>query len=370
MKVISLVRRLISIAILVGILIAFAFLKNNRDIAEFFTTNITSRFVGVMSNASRVIKFSFTEVLFLLIIIFTIIKLIMFIVALCKIKIIKALCRLCGIATSILSIMVIYSFSCEMAYARKDMPLPYYTSTVDRSQFADIYNYFADDINYCVDSLSFDDSGEINNGFGLDYLSDAVTKSYQIVVDPYFYPTNGSIKPMISSFIYRELQITGVTFSPLGEANINIYTPMTQLPITVAHELAHTKGVMREDDANKLAFYVCLNSYDTLLRYSSYVFHFDQIEAMASKLDESERASLHTINPIFYKSRNYQKEYWQKHDALGQIGDFFNNMYIKSSGVEEGVESYHGGTSYEYDPGTFTFTPSDYQMLFFDRYFF
>ena len=55
---------------------------------------------------------------------------------------------------------------------------------------------------------------------------------------------------------------------------------------------------------------------------------------------------------------------------LEKVGDFFNNLYIKSSGVKEGTESYYGGTNdYEYDNVVMELTPSTYQSLFLEKYY-
>ena len=374
MKIFALIRKIIGIAILVGCLIALASLKNNPVIAETFTVNVTSKVVGAMGNVTRPVKISITEILFIIVAFLVIFNFVRFIICMVRIKIIKGFCRLLSAASTVLFIVLLYSFSCELAYNRDEMPLPFYEEEVERSEFVNIYNYFVDDINYCADSLFFKEDGEVDNGYKLDNITDAVNKAYQIISDPYFYPTNGSVKPMMSSFIYRELQITGVTFSPLGEANINIYTPMAQMPLVVAHEIAHTKGVMRENDANQLAFYVCLNSSDPYLRYAAYVGYFDQLESMTSSsyLTAAQRENLKTddINPVFFKSRNYVNKYWEDHDSLAHMGDFFNDLYLKNSGVKDGTSSYSGGTASEFDPSTNKFTPSQYQKLFFRRYYF
>ena len=70
-----------------------------------------------------------------------------------------------------------------------------------------------------------------------------------------------------------------------------------------------------------------------------------------------------------YKTRRYVYDYWKKHDLLGDVADFFNNLYIKASGVEEGTSSYQGGTEYHHDPTTSKLIPSLYQKLFFDKYY-
>ena len=86
-------------------------------------------------------------------------------------------------------------------------------------------------------------------------------------------------------------------------------------------------------------------------------------------LTDEERENLHPIDNAFYKTRNYVYNFWQKHDLLGDIGDFINDLYLKMSGTKEGTTSYQGGTSYEHDPLTSKLIPSLYQKLFFEKYY-
>ena len=130
------------------------------------------------------------------------------------------------------------------------------------------------------------------------------------------------------------------------------------MPLTIAHELAHTRGVMREDDASQLAFYVCLNSDSPYLRYSAYAATFYQLEVMVSEtyISAAERENLHPIDTTFNLSRNYVNSYWAEHDLLGDIGDKINDLYIKSSGIEDGTDSYNWHTS-ETNPVTLNSCP-------------
>ena len=213
---------------------------------------------------------SFTELLFIGLFSIAVILLVLFIIDLVKLRPIKAFNKIFDIAIIALSVVTLYHFSCEAAYNRKEMPLPYYENDVEREEYVDIYNYFANDLNLCISEMEFKSDGDVKPNMSLQEITKEVNKAYEIIKDSYFASHHGAVKPMLSSFIYREFQITGVTFSPLGESNINTLNTSGDIPFTVAHELAHTKGVMREDDANILAFYVCLNSENTYLRFSAY----------------------------------------------------------------------------------------------------
>ena len=360
------------IFLLAIVLFTLGVLKSSPTICEAMTTGISRFFNSISSAITSVIPFSLTELSFVLLALGIIALLVIAIIELKRKKWQASINRAFEIAGILLLSFNLYSVSCEFAYNRKEMPLPYYENEVLRTEHIDIYNFFAEDVNYCISQLDFKDSGEVKSNMSLSELAKEVKKAYQIVEGNGYYASHfGGVKPMASSFIYREFQITGVTYSPLGEANINILNTDTNLPLTVAHELAHTKGVMREDDANKLAFYVCLNSEHPYLRYSAYSAYFYQIEAMTTSyyLTEEERTNLIAINSTLSKTRSYEYKFWKEHDLLGDIGNWINDLYIKSSGVKEGTTSYAGGTAYEHDPTTSKLIPSLYQKLFFDKYY-
>ena len=368
----SLVIRIACVIVLITFVSLFAILKTSPTTCEAITKSISRFYTSIISKLSIIVPFSLTELAFVSLAVGLVFLFIFLIKALIKKNFIGAINRLLEGAIIVLLTVSFYDISCECAYNRKALPLPYYESEVLRTEHVAIYNYFADDVNACVNALEFRSNGDVKAKMSLEELTDEIKKSYAIIDDnDYFHSHFGNVKPMASSFIYTEFQITGVTYSPLSEANINITNTMSNIPLTIAHELAHTKGVMREDDANKLAFYVCLNSEHPFLRYSAYCSYFYQIEGMVTSyyLTDEEKQELHKIDDAFYKTRSYVYKFWQEHDLLGDIGDFINDLYLKMSGTKEGTSSYQGGTSYEHDPLTSKLIPSLYQKIFFEKYY-
>ena len=51
--------------------------------------------------------------------------------------------------------------------------------------------------------------------------------------------------------------IGGMFFPFTMESNINVDNPFFVVPWTMAHELAHQCGFMREDEANFIAYLAC-----------------------------------------------------------------------------------------------------------------
>ena len=356
---------------MITLLIIFSCLKSNPDIAEKWSEVFGSFYFYMVGPVFGWLPFSMTELFFLIVIIFTIVSIVKMIIDFVKKNPVKAISRILAIINIVVGTILTYTISCEFAYNRAPVDLPYYSQEVDNSEFKDIYNYFADDLNYCISQLEFDENGDLINTPNFDETGELVEEAYEFITSDYFYKTTVHVKPMMSSILYREFQITGVTFAPFGEPNINTLSTKLELPFVMAHELAHTKGTMREDEANQVAFYVCLNSDHYYLRFSAYALYFYQLSSIvtSSYISQEEIDQLHPVNSKYNSALRFAKKYWKEHDLLGDIAEWFNNLYIQSSGVPEGTSSYQGGTEIIVDPVTLKLHPNKYQKLFFENYY-
>ena len=367
----SIIWKLIVIIVLIVLLVLVVILRKNQGFAEWWSTHIGRWYVTSIGNLTTHVPFSLTELLFVSLIALAIFLIIRAIICFVTIRPIKAISKLVSIPLIALMVVVTYSFACGFNYNRKPVDLPFYENEVANEEFDEIYNYFVNDLNACISQLEFRNDGDVKIDVDLPKLSKIVGEAYQIIDSDYYNDITVTAKPMMSSFLYRELQITGVSFSALGEANVNIMSTNAELPFVIAHELAHIKGVMREDDANQVAFYVCLNSDSPLLRFSAYCMYFYQIRNLTKDnlmTDEQLDSLIHYDNK-YAKAVNHMIDYWKKHDLLGKIGDFINDLSIKSNGIDEGSASYGGGTESSVEPGTGKLNPSKYQRLFFEKYY-
>ena len=79
---------------------------------------------------------------------------------------------------------------------------------------------------------------------------------------------------MLFSRVLSALNFTGFFFPFTGEANLNVDSPECLLPATIAHELAHVRGVAPEQTANFVAILACDTSGDPLYAYSGYLLGY------------------------------------------------------------------------------------------------
>ena len=81
-------------------------------------------------------------------------------------------------------------------------------------------------------------------------------------------------KQMMGSIFMYESGIVGVYFPFSRESYYSRYLAPVQRPATIAHEYAHLKGYMSEDEANFIGFVACMNSDDVFVSYSGYLNAF------------------------------------------------------------------------------------------------
>ena len=111
--------------------------------------------------------------------------------------------------------------------------------------------------------------------------------------------------------------------------------------------MAHAKGVAREGDANLVSYYVLLNSDDPYLRYCGYFSCYSQIpNAVYITTQDAEQTKAFAWPAVASTESANVVAYWQKQpDIIGSISEFFNNLYLKLNGANNGTNSYQDGTN-------------------------
>lgn len=358
--------------------IVFLFLRLSSDVSEWWTLNFTIPVQSVVGHFTSLFAFSFTELFFVVLIATVIALVIKFIVLLAKKRPKMALRKLTIIGLLIVTTISTYTIVSSLPYNRKPLKdIPQYEAEVSQTQFKEIILHYTDDFNECASLLNFNSDGSLVKPYSLEMLNTRLNAEYQKLDKSYYGSYSPTLKEMMTSLLYREFHIVGFSFGPFGEANVNSLDTASSMPFTAAHEMAHQKGVMREEDANLVALYITLSSSDPYLRFSGYMHAygaiFSLIKFTGNSGDQTEVYS--ALSPDIIRAYKYEEDYWKAHNLLNHIGNFFNDIYLKLSGTE-GTSSY-GDSWTSHDTGEtdsegniiYTFTFSPYQKLFFVFYY-
>lgn len=153
---------------------------------------------------------------------------------------------------------------------------------------------------------------------------------------------NSRLKPVMLSEAMSYTHITGIYSYFTGEANINVAFPDYTIPYTAAHEMAHQRGIARENEANFVAFLVCLESDDGYIRYSAYLNMLEYVlNALYSADKEAYSEIVKQVSlPVRYEMAAYSKFFDKYRDsAASEISGAINDTYLKLNG-NVGEKSY------------------------------
>ena len=151
-------------------------------------------------------------------------------------------------------------------------------------------------------------------------------------------------KPLRSSLLFSYLGVSGIFVPFTGEPSVNALQPEAALPIVVAHEKAHQRGITHEGEANFAAFLACARETNPLyLRYAAYLFATRYLLSEAAvylppealqpaweELGDGPRADIRAI-----------REFWQRYEGPAtRVASSVNDSYLRAMHVPGGVESY------------------------------
>ena len=150
-------------------------------------------------------------------------------------------------------------------------------------------------------------------------------------------------KPVLCSKIMSMIEFTGFFFPFTGEANLNMDSPAFMLPSTVAHELAHQRGVAKEQEANFAAVVASLESGDASFIYSSAVLAYIHLGNALYDADREAWARVYsTLSDTVLLDLNENREYWSKYDdtPVSKASDAVYEGFLYSYGQTLGLKSY------------------------------
>ena len=180
--------------------------------------------------------------------------------------------------------------------------------------------------------------------YGYLEMNDKLIDAYDKVCDQYDFVQrlDSNVKPVMFSEAMSYTHITGVYTFFTGEANINVAFPDYTVPFTAAHELSHQRGIARENEANFMAFLVCVNSDDAYIRYCAYLNMYEYVlSALGSAdtdmyLDARFSIPSKVSNELIAYSNFYEK---YRDSAASEVSESVNDTFLKLHGTE-GTKSY------------------------------
>ncbi|MBO7273385.1 MAG: DUF3810 domain-containing protein [Clostridia bacterium] len=326
--------------------ILYLVFRLNADFADAFNSSIGTVGRMVMAKLTAWIPFSFAEMLLLLSPVILITVIVIGAKYHCEtmrqmwIYVAYIFCIACMVFN-----VFVWNFAPGYNAHTLDQKLGLERKPVSGEELYTTANILLEELKVLEKDILFMETGASRMPYSYTEMNTLLMKAYDKACEKYDFidDFHSKVKPVMLSEPMSYTHITGIYTFFTGEANINVNFPDYTIPFTAAHELAHQRGIAREDEANFVAFLVCMESDDAYIRYSG-----------ALNLYEYVISSLYSANKQLYKD-NYAKlpktivneriaysEFFEKYreNTVANISEATNNAYLQSQGAVQGTRSY------------------------------
>ncbi len=313
--------------------------------ADFFNDRVASVFRALFARITNPIPFSLAETMIFLVPALFVVLLIACIRA-AKSGWRRAMRYVLGVLSvaALLYVLFVFTFAAGYHASSLDQKLDLADEPVSAEQLertALILAYRAEET---LDEITFLHGGASVMPYTYDQLSEKLMEAYDRVTEeyPFIQKLDSRVKPLSVSPVMTYTHISGVYTMFTGEANLNINYPDYVIAYTAAHELAHQRGIARENEANFVAFLVCMASDDPYIRYSGYLNMYEYVSsALYSASRERYKAVVQTLDIRLRYEMIAYNEFFKPYrkTVVSEVSDAVNNTYLVLQGTE-GVESY------------------------------
>ncbi len=210
--------------------------------------------------------------------------------------------------------------------------------------------YYRDLANDLAGQLPRDSGGDVIYS-SFEELANRAGEGFDVLTHEYsfsvFAGATDPVKKLGWAGMYTSMGITGVTMPLTGEAAVNPQTPSVGLPFTMCHEMSHRMCIAIERDANFGAYLACMANPSIEFQYSGYFMAFRYCYGALSSMSGAEAATAAAriateVSDELRHDMNSYSQFFSDHrsDSATALADVANDTYIKTSGDEDGVQSY------------------------------
>ena len=168
-------------------------------------------------------------------------------------------------------------------------------------------------------------------------IYDAITAEYPFLAGPERRP-----KPAFYSRLMSAFGFTGYLCPLFGESTLNVDSPAVFLPVTIAHEFAHQRGVAAEQEANFCGIYAAVTCDDPVYVYSGWLYgclHLSNALYSADPELAAERMS--ELCPQALADLGANNAYWAAWEGPAEeVGSAVYEGFLQSYDQELGMRSY------------------------------
>ena len=219
-----------------------------------------------------------------------------------------------------------------------------YPEPATREELAAVTRFFAERSASCADAVERGEDGAY-----------AVSRSESLALAPSLYEglydefpflrvgADPVPKPIFFSRVMSAMNVTGLYFPFTGESSLNMDFPAASFPFTVAHELAHRRGIASEQQCNFLGVLACVRSNDPAYQYSGWFTGFLHLSNALYTVSPEDWYEIRVSLPAAVEADlRAADDYWAQYEnrALSNASGKAYDAMLKSYGDELGTRSY------------------------------
>lgn len=320
--------------------------KHNMTFAAFFNRRVSSIVRAILATLTNPLPFSLAELLIFLIPAI-LVGLIWFAVRRKTASWKSVLIYTVTLLSVVSLIFTIFVFGYGVGYyvPTLDTQLGLDAVPVSAEELKQTALWLIEELDKYDETVEYRPDGSSVMPYSFSEMNEKLMVSYKAISTKYTFiqRLNSRIKPVMASVAMSYAHFTGVYTFFTGEANLNVDFPDYTLPYTAAHEFSHQRGIARENEANFMAFLVCVESDDTYLQYCGYLNLYEYVASALYSADPDAYIEIFPSVPARVRGemKAYSAFYEKYRDSeAGKVGNSINNAFLQANGNKEGTKSY------------------------------
>ena len=327
-------------------IVLFIIVKLSTSFADFFNYYLTAPIRAIISTLTAWIPFSIAELLIISIPLWATVLIVIGIKR-AKISLKSAIRYLCFIICILCVIFMTFVWTYSSGYSTTEIneKMGIERAEVSAKELYETANWLVENINSLSDEIIYDADGASVMTYSYWQLSSKLCDAYDVFIEKYgiLHNFRSNIKPIILSEPFTYTHISGVYSFMTGESNLNVNYPDYIVASSAAHELAHQRGVAREDEANFIAFMVGIGSDDPFIQYSAYLDVYQKVMNALYSADKKLHSDVASklCDEAIGDRRAYSEMFKKYADSkTSEVSNSINNSFLQANGQQAGTKSY------------------------------